>query len=206
MFGVIVSNWYNILTMRTIIFDIETKNFFDTVLTNDPADLDISVVCLHDSETDQYLSFTQDQFAEMWPYFETADTLVTYNGNHFDIPCLQKYAPMDLSVMHHVDMFEDVRRACGKRLGLDGIAQATLGISKSGHGSDAVAWWNAGEIQKIIDYCIQDVVVTKAIYDHALEHGTLSFTDRNTGEKKTVDIDTSTWIPADDNPSQGGLF
>ena len=192
--------------MKTVIFDIETKNFFDTVHSNDPGDLDISVVCIHDSETDQYLSFTEDQFDDMWPHFRDADMLVTYNGNHFDIPCMQAIAPFDLSTIHHVDMFVDMYNATGKKLGLDGIAQATLGIAKSGHGSDAIAWWNAGEIQKIIDYCIQDVRVTKAVYDHALEHGTLSYTDRNSGEKVTVEVDTSNWQPAQDNPAQGGLF
>lgn len=192
--------------MKTVIFDIETKNFFDTVHSNNPADLDISVVCLHDSKTDQYLSFTEDQFTDMWPYFQNADTLVTYNGNHFDIPCLQSIAPFDLTTIHHVDMFVDMYNATGKKLGLDGIAQATLGIAKSGAGSDAIAWWNAGEIQKIIDYCIQDVRVTKAIYDHALQNGTLSYTDRNTDEQVVVQIDTSPWLPSNNEPTQGGLF
>lgn len=192
--------------MRTIIFDIETKNFFDTVHSNDPADLDISVVCLHDSDTGQFLSFTEEQFDEMWPYFQSADRLVTYNGNHFDIPCLQSIAPFDLTAIHHVDMFVDMYQSSGKKLGLDGIAQATLGIAKSGHGSDAIAWWNAGEIQKIVDYCIQDVKVTKAVFDHARKHGELSYTDRATGEKTTVPVDTSQWDPVDDNPLQGGLF
>lgn len=197
---------YNTLTMKTIIFDIETKNFFDTVHSNDPADLDISVVCLHDSQSNEYYSFTEEQFEDMWPYFQNADLLVTYNGNHFDIPCLNRYAPFDLHAIRHIDMFEDARNATGKKLGLDGIAQATLGIAKSGHGSDAIAWWNAGEIQKIIDYCIQDVKVTKAVYDYILANQSISFTDRATGEEKTVPIDTSSWHSAVEAPSQGGLF
>ena len=192
--------------MKTVIFDIETKNFFDTVHSNNPADLDISVVCLHESEGDTFLSFTEDQFETMWEYFARADTLVTYNGNHFDIPCLQAIAPFDLGVIHHVDIFVALQQATGKKLGLDSVAQATLGIAKSGHGSDAIAWWNTGEVQKIIDYCIQDVKVTKAVYDYAREHKSLAYTDRTTGEKITVDIDTSLWDKKQENPSQGGLF
>lgn len=192
--------------MNRIIFDIETKNFFDTVHSTDPADLDISVVCLYESDTDSYHSFTEEQFDDMWEFFKRADTLVTYNGNHFDIPCLQAIAPIDLSQFHHIDMFEDVRAASGKKLGLDSIAKATLGIAKSGHGSDAIAWWNAGEVQKIVDYCLQDVRVTKEVFDHAEVNKKLSFEDKLTGEKIELDIDTTHWTSQEDNPAQGGLF
>ncbi|MFW0871160.1 MAG: ribonuclease H-like domain-containing protein [Patescibacteria group bacterium] len=192
--------------MNRIIFDIETKNFFDTVHSTNPADLDISVVCLYESTTDTYHSFTEDQFDEMWDFFRRADTIVTYNGNHFDIPCLQAIAPIDLSHIHHIDIFEDVYKASGKKLGLDAIAQATLGIAKSGHGSDAIAWWNAGEVQKIIDYCLQDVRVTKEVFDYAEAHKKLYFEDKISRKKIEIAIDTTHWIPQEDNPAQGGLF
>ncbi len=191
--------------MKKVIFDIETKNTFDDVHSNDPADLDISVVCLYDSESDKYLSFLEDQFDDMWPYFQNADMIVTYNGNHFDLPCLQPHAPFNLSNIKHVDMFQKMREVTGKKLPLNGIAQSTLGIAKSGHGLDAIAWWNSGEIQKIIDYCIQDVKVTKAVYDYALEHGELKYEDRSTKEIVSAKLDTSNWEQAE-NPSQGGLF
>jgi len=191
--------------MRKIIFDIETKNTFDDAQTNDPADLDVSVVCLYDSQTDDYYSFTEDQFNDMWPYFETADMIVTYNGKHFDLPCLQPHSPVNLSAIKHVDLFEKMRDITGKKLPLNGIAQATLGIAKSGHGLDAIAWWNSGEIQKIIDYCIQDVKVTKAVYDHAFTKGELVYEDRATKKPVVVKLNTSDWETFE-TPSQGGLF
>ena len=191
--------------MKKVIFDIETKNTFEDAQSNDPADLDVSVVCLWDSESDKYLSFLEDQFDDMWPYFENADLIVTYNGKHFDLPCLQPHAPLDLSAIKHVDLFEKMNKVTGKKLPLNGIAQSTLGIAKSGHGLDAIAWWNAGEIQKIIDYCIQDVKVTKAVYDHAFENKELKYQDRNTKQEVTVTLDTSDWEVID-SPAQGGLF
>ena len=191
--------------MNIVIFDIETKNTFDDAQTNNPADLDISVVCLYDSVTDQYLSFLEDQFDAMWPYFEKADIIVTYNGKHFDLPVLQPHAPMDLSAIYHVDMFEKMRLVTGKKLPLNGIAQSTLGIAKSGHGLDAIAWWNAGEIQKIIDYCIQDVKVTQAVYEYGIANGHLKYEDRKTGKVVTVDLDVSDW-DKNEAPEQVGLF
>ena len=194
------------LPMRTVIFDIETKNTFEQVGSNMAKDLDISVVCLYDSQTDQYYSFLEDQFADMWPYFQSADLIVTYNGIHFDVPLLQKYTDIDLSAIKHIDLFKEIRDVTGKKLGLDGIAQATLGISKSGHGLDAIAWWNSGEIQKIIDYCIQDVKVTKDVYDYARKNQMLYFTNRATGTKEEIDIDTSRWGFDEEPEAQVGLF
>ncbi len=76
--------------MRKIVFDIETRNIFSDVGSNNPEDLDISVVGLYDFETARYESFLQEEFDKMWSYFDKAETLITFNGDHFDIPLLNK--------------------------------------------------------------------------------------------------------------------
>ncbi len=74
--------------MRKITFDIETKNTFEDIGENNPALLDISIVCIHDSETDKYDSFLEDDFDRLWPILESADMLIGFNSDHFDIPLL----------------------------------------------------------------------------------------------------------------------
>src|SRR5579872_6070516 len=95
--------------MRRITFDIETKNFFHDVGSNDPTALDISVVCIHDSLDDSYKSFFQEDFPQLWPILEKADTLVTWNGDHFDIPLLNKYYSGDLGKIRSIDLMKEVR-------------------------------------------------------------------------------------------------
>ncbi|HVY55344.1 MAG TPA: ribonuclease H-like domain-containing protein, partial [Thermodesulfobacteriota bacterium] len=163
--------------MRKIVFDIETRNIFQDVGSNDPRDLDISVVCLYDYSTDQYHSFLQEDFGKLWPILESADMLITFNGDHFDIPLLDKYYPGDLTKIKSLDLLKEVKKSLGFRIKLDSIAQATLGAGKSGHGLEAVTWWKQGEIEKIIKYCKDDVKVTKDIYDYALKNGSLKFKD-----------------------------
>ncbi len=184
--------------MRKIIFDIETRNIFADVGTNNPADLDLSVISIYDSKTDKYYSFLEDNLDEMWDFFKNADMLITFNGNHFDIPLLQKYAPFDLSTIYHLDIFAEVRKSIGKKIGLDSIASTTLGHSKSANGLQAVAWWNSGEIDKIIKYCEQDVKVTKDVYEYALKNNELFYIDRNTNQKTKIPLDTSSW----ENPEE----
>jgi len=190
--------------MKKIIFDIETRNIFADVGSDKSEDLDISVLSLYDSETDKYYSFLQEDFQKMWPFFEKADLIVTYNGIHFDVPLLQKYTDkINLSKINHVDIFAKIRDVTGKKLGMDGVAGTTLNLSKSANGLQAVAWWNSGEIDKIIKYCEQDVKVTKDLYDYALKNSKIFYTDRNSGEKVEVKLDVSDW---EKKKEVGGLF
>ncbi len=177
--------------MRKITFDIETKNFFSDVGSNDPIALDISVVCLHDSLDNQYKSFLEDDFKNLWPILEQADMLITWNGNHFDIPLLNKYYPGDLNKIKSLDLMKEVQGVLGRRLKLDTVAEATLGRNKIGHGTEAVEWWQKGEIDKLIKYCIEDVAITKEIYDYALKNGLLKYKDL--GVIKDIKLNTLSW-------------
>jgi len=177
--------------MKKIVFDIETRNIFQDVGSNDPKDLDISVVCLYDYETDTYLSFLQEDFGKLWPILENADMLITFNGDHFDIPLLDKYYPGDLTKIKSLDILKEVKKSLGFRLKLDSIATATLGTGKSGHGLEAVTWWKNGEIEKLIKYCIDDVKVTKEVYDYALKNGILKYKDGSV--VKDIKLDTKDW-------------
>ena len=183
--------------MRTITFDIETKNFFEDVGSNNPADLDISVVCIHDSATGEYSSYLEKDFGKLWGIIEQADALITWNGDHFDIPLLNKYYPGDLTKIKSIDLMKEVRGVLGRRLKLDGVAEATLGKNKSGHGADAVDWWRAGEIEKLIKYCIEDVKITRELYDYSLKNGHLKYTDL--GTIKEIPLNTANWEQKQEN-------
>lgn len=177
--------------MRQITFDIETQNFFSDVGSNDPADLDISVICIHDSLDDSYKSFTVATLKDLWPILEQADMFITYNGDHFDIPLLNKYYPGDLTKIKNLDLMKEVQKSLGRRLKLDTIAEATLGRKKSGHGIEAVDWWQKGEVDKIIAYCTEDVKITREIYDYALANKLVKY--RDAGVLKEIKLDTSNW-------------
>jgi len=177
--------------MRKITFDLETKNFFQDVGSNDPTDLDISVVCIHDSLTDQYLSFLETDFNKLWPIIEQADMLITWNGDHFDIPLLNKYYPGDLTKIKSLDLMKEVQKVLGRRLKLDTVAEATVGMNKTGAGADAMILWQNGEIDKLISYCINDVKLTKELYDYAITNKCLKYKDL--AVIKEIKLDTSSW-------------
>ncbi len=180
--------------MRKITFDIETQNIFQDVGSNDPKALDISVVCIHDSLDNSYKSFLEKDFGNLWPIIEKADALITWNGDHFDIPLLNKYYSGDLSKIKSIDLMKEVKNVLGRRLKLDTVAEATLGRNKSGHGMEAVNWWKSGEIDKIIKYCIEDVRITKELYDYAMTNNKLKYKDLSmNGQVYDIKLDTSKW-------------
>lgn len=182
--------------MRYIIFDIETQNLFQEVGSSDPTALDISVVSAYDSETDKYTTVSIDELDVLWPIFERADALVGYNSNHFDIPILNKYYPGDLSTIKSIDLLEEIKKSLGRRLRLDGVAEATIGAKKSANGLQAVRWWREGKIDEIKKYCEQDVKVTKKVFDYALKHGHVKFKDGS--RKREIPLDTSHWETKDE--------
>lgn len=180
------------MSIRKVVFDIETKNIFEEVGSNNPADLDISVVAIYDSVTDAYQSFTEDQFSKLWPILEQADILIGYNSDHFDIPLLDKYYPGDLTKIKSLDIMREIRTVLGRRIKLDSIAAGTLGRTKISQGLQAVRWWKEGKIDEICKYCIEDVHITKDIYDYALKNKKLLYKEGQ-GPVQEIKLDPKDW-------------
>jgi DEAD/DEAH box helicase domain-containing protein len=177
--------------MRKIVFDIETANVLPSMSRQDIEKLDIAIVCIHDSETDTYSSYTVPELPQLWPIIERADMLIGFNSNSFDIPLLNKYYPGDLTRIRSLDLLVEVHEALGRRIRLNTLAEATLGRGKSGHGLEAVEWWQKGEVEKVRAYCEDDVRITKELYDYAREHGHVKYKDLN--QIKDIKLSTKHW-------------
>ena len=177
--------------MKKIVFDIETRNIFEDVGKADPALLDISIVGVYDYETDKYTSYLVEELPKLWPLIEQAELLIGFNSDHFDIPLLNKYYNGDITKIKSLDILAEVKKSLGRRVGLGNIAEATLGYGKNGHGLQAIEWWKKGDIESIRKYCLQDVKVTKEIYEYALKHKLLKYKDGATA--KDVIMDTTNW-------------
>lgn len=183
--------------MRTVVFDIETANWFTERGAGSPADLEIALVGIHDSESG-YASFLEPEFPRLWSVLEKTDVLVGYNSDHFDIPLLNKYYPGDLAKIKSVDLLKEIYNSLGRRIKLDDVAAGTLGEKKTGHGSSSVRWWKEGEVEKVRAYCLKDVELTKKIFDHAQKHGSVKYMEL--GKVRELKLDTSKWQQQDAKP------
>ena len=183
--------------MRKIVFDIETSNIFSEVGSSKPTSLDIAVVGIYDSETDSYQAFFQEELVNLWPILERADMLIGYYSNNFDLPLLNKYYPGDLSKIKQLDILKEIRKQYGRGMRLDQLAEGTLGKRKSGHGLQATVWWKQGEREKVREYCLDDVKITKEIYDYAVSNQKLIFKEGSM--LKEIKLDTSEWETPSEN-------
>lgn len=193
--------------MRKLVFDIETQNIFQDVGSRNPEDLDISVVGIYDYETNKYHTFMQEEFDQMWPFFKKADVIITFNGEYFDIPLLNKYyrkaAQGDLKDIRSLDIFKEIKTTSGRWLKLDKIASGTFGINKIGDGLEAVKWWREGKIDMIKEYCLSDVKITKDIYEFAMKNKKIMF--KEGPFTKEIKLDTKHWEPVPEIKT-GSLF
>ncbi|MBI5037459.1 MAG: ribonuclease H-like domain-containing protein [Candidatus Kerfeldbacteria bacterium] len=177
--------------MHKVVFDIETKNGFGDRGSANPQKLEISLLVVYEYDTDTFHSFMEPEFPKLWKLLEKTDLMIGFNSDYFDIPVLNRYYPGDLTKIKSLDLLSAVYKSLGRRVSLDMLAAGTLGIHKSGKGLDAITWWKNGEIEKLRQYCTDDVRITRDIYEYALRHKALKY--KLGPDVHTVPIDTTGW-------------
>jgi DEAD/DEAH box helicase domain-containing protein len=174
--------------IQEVIFDLETKKFFDDTGNYDPAELGVSIVSVYKRTLGEDLkevagemfSFWEDEIQAMWEHFQDANRIIGFNTLGFDVPALSPYAPSHFSKLPHFDILAKIKEAVGKRASLDALAKGTLGTKKTDSGKNAIVYFRRGDpesLEKLKKYCEADVIITRDIYDHALHNKELRFKD-----------------------------
>jgi DEAD/DEAH box helicase domain-containing protein len=172
-----------------IIFDVETKNLFSDVGSDDPGKLGVSIVSAYIRNSDDSGNETRGEMISFWekdiPKFlaiiKSADRIIGFNTKHFDIPALEPYATFPLKPLPHFDIMEFVKNGIGKRLPLDLLARDTLGTEKIDVGTNAVRYYRLGDeesLKKLQKYCESDVMITKQLYDFGRTQKHLKYKDK----------------------------
>lgn len=175
------------MAANKIVFDLETQKSFDEVGgfgNNDK--LKISVIGLYSYKDDKYYCFTEDEVYKAGEMFQEADLIIGYNIKSFDFEVLKPYLNYDVHTLPYLDIMVEVQNIIGKRLKLDNLATTTLGIGKTADGLEALRMYKQGRIEELKKYCVNDVKVTKEIYDYVLKHGKLKYKDYF--DMKEIDI------------------
>jgi DEAD/DEAH box helicase domain-containing protein len=173
---------------KELVLDIETANSFADVGKYDPTLLKVSLVGVYDYATDKYESYMEPDLPKLWRAMEAADRIIGYNIIGFDFPVLNTYYPGDLMKFPMLDIMAEIEKKIGFRVKLDDVAHASLGVGKSGNGLQAIEFFRRGEIDKLRDYCLQDVKVTKEVYEFGLTNKHVRYKDRM-GQPVQVPID-----------------
>jgi DEAD/DEAH box helicase domain-containing protein len=162
-----------------IVFDLETQRSFDEVGGRDCFEkLGISVLGAYLYKTNEYRIFEEKELGEFEALLTSKPLLVGFNSRRFDCAVLQPYVRVDLSKLPQLDILEEIVKAVGHRVKLDSVAQATLGIGKSGSGLDALKYWREGDMESLKRYCLDDVKITKEVYEYGANNGELLYVSK----------------------------
>ena len=176
--------------MDKIVLDIETKNSFEDVGGRDGLKkLDVSVVGVYSYSEDKYTALGEGEMEKLGEVLKRTELIITFAGERFDLPVLEKYFNFNLYSISHFDILEEVEKNLGRRIGLGVLAEANIGAGKMGHGLEAIEMYKRGEIDKLKEYCLQDVKITKDIYELNKKQGYLWIPERNTSQMTKLAIE-----------------
>jgi DEAD/DEAH box helicase domain-containing protein len=168
--------------MLQVILDVETKKTFDEVGGYFPEKLGISFVgvCVREGFTGkgEMRSYWEKDLPDLFPLLEKADVVIGFNIDGFDMPTFTNYYNADISKIPTLDIMGRIKDSVGHRIGLDAVAHETLGIGKTGDGLDAIKYYKNKQWEELEKYCIQDVAVTRDVYDYGLQKGHVKFKNK----------------------------
>lgn len=165
---------------RVQYFDLETqKSAEDVGGWGNIHKMGLAVGVVWDSLDREFFTYEEKDARELVEKLRTADLVVGFNVIGFDYTVLQPYSDFDLQEINTFDMLVDVKKNRGFRLSLNHLAQHTLNAEKSADGLVSLQWYKEGKIDKIIEYCKQDVEITRDLYLFGEQHGFMKYQSRS---------------------------
>jgi DEAD/DEAH box helicase domain-containing protein len=157
-----------------IVLDLETKYLFRDV-SRDNKKLGVSVVGVYDYKDNLAKTFLENELNKLFKLLEECSYIIGFNVRSFDLMVLQAYYPGRLSKLPVFDILDYVKGKIGRRLGLNDLAFATLKKKKTGHGLMAVDYYKEGKIDELKKYCLDDVLLTKELFEYGIKHGEIFY-------------------------------
>jgi len=169
-----------------LVLDLETQKSFQEVGKSKLEKLKVSVVCLYDYLTGQFSSYEEKDMMKLEERLREAELLIGFNIRRFDMAVLAPYLFMPVTHIPVLDLLEDVETFRGHRASLDSLAGPTLKQHKIGNGADALVLYKEGKMDELKRYCLEDVRLTKEIYEYGCREGKVLFT--SSWDYKTYEI------------------
>ncbi|HSB79052.1 MAG TPA: Zn-binding domain-containing protein, partial [Candidatus Methylomirabilis sp.] len=163
---------------RILVLDVETQRSAEEVGGWDRSDrMGLAVAVTADLATGEARVYTEDQVSLLLDDLSAAACIIGFNVRRFDYAVLSGYRALDFGGLPTLDMLEEVHASLGFRLSLNHLAQETLGAPKLADGLQSLAWFKAGDLDKVIEYCKADVDLTRRLFEFGRTQGYLLYRD-----------------------------
>lgn len=132
--------------------------------------------------------FTEDKIQKLAVVLAHAERIVGFNLRNFDLKVLEGYVGFSIGKARTVDLLDEVERAAGRRVSLQALASATLGITLSRDSLDMVKCWKEGRVLDVIEGCSNDVFAIQALDEYAREHGELFYFPPESQQRERIAV------------------
>ena len=166
------------MKLNKLVLDLETQKSFQEVGgRNKNHLLKVSVAVAYSYPQNKFFVFDEKSVHKLGEMLADADLVIGYNLIHFDYEVLRPYLNYNPDTIPTLDLLVEIEKILGHRIGLDSVAEATLNTNKIASGMDAIRFWKTGELEKLKAYCVEDVKITRDVYDYARQEGKLFYKD-----------------------------
>ncbi len=184
---------------KVAFFDLETEQLFEDLgmeskWSRDPSKLSISCACVKVNEEPCQV-FLKEQAADLFQLLQSCDLVVGHNLYSFDYSVLQGAVHQPVANILNtktLDMLFELEKKTGQRVALNDLAKLNLGLEKTEDSRSAPFLWRTGKRQQVINYCINDVELTKKVFEFGRDHQKLKYTaktmDFRSGERLIIGI------------------
>lgn len=134
----------------------------------------MSVAVLYDSETQRFHLYDELTIDDLCDHLETADIVVSFNGDYFDIPIIQAISGRTLNIASY-DILQAIwdvlpdKHVKGYKLA--DITPRTINLYKSNTGASAATLYADERFAELFDYCLNDVHLTNELWKYIMEFG-----------------------------------
>jgi len=142
----------------------------------------ISCICAYDYAAERYRVFLEDNFDAFRKLIESTDLIIGFNSHRFD-DLLCKANNIIVPEAKSWDLLAEIWVGAGlsreyeypshNGYGLEDMGMANFKRAKVGNGAMAPVAWQRGYHGSVIDYCMDDVVLTKMLVDKVIAEGEL---------------------------------
>jgi len=175
--------------LNSIVLDLETKNTFLEVGRDNFDALDISLIGVYSYNKNEFIAYEEHEIEDFIELLRGVSLIIGFSINRFDIPVLKKHAKnLNLFSIPRLDLLDEIEFKTGKRVGLNNLAKANLGLEKTHHGLEAPNLYREGNIEELKNYCLNDVKITKELYELAKRQGHLLVPKRGSDELEKVEL------------------
>ena len=175
--------------MNYVFFDLESQNLFDDVGGRGNIDkLKVACGVTYSTEKNDFTVYWEQDVPALITELKSATKVIGFNLLGFDYLVLKPYSPETrFASIPTLDMLLDLQKTLGFRIGLDSIASATLGATKTADGIKSVDWFRNGELDKVAEYCKADVDITRRVFEFGRDNGHIFYKSR-LGSKLKVEV------------------